>query len=194
MVHVAEYPYPLRDRCQRASGAKSRFSKRFHQGSACCAARNSCVGWTVGCELVGMGDSPELEGVRAKGASYLNESIVRGKSTHGAARRTFALARLHRLIVVACPATPAARELFCGEESPTLAARGAARRSASRRPAWIDRATTRSVCSMRPHRHRAKTAGAGDSLPLGAGSTGHGMSSIIRRCVRIRTYRVRPPH
>ena len=56
VVQVAEYPYPLRDLCQLASGAKSRFSTRFHQDSAGCVARNSCVGWAGGGELVGMGD------------------------------------------------------------------------------------------------------------------------------------------
>ena len=56
-VHVAEYPYPVRDLCQRDSGAKSRFSARFHQDWTGCAARNSCVGGTVVCDLVGMCDS-----------------------------------------------------------------------------------------------------------------------------------------
>ena len=57
VVHVAEYPYPVRDLCQRASGAKSRFSARFHQDRTGCVARNSSVGGTVGCDLVGIGDS-----------------------------------------------------------------------------------------------------------------------------------------
>ena len=57
VVHVAEYPFPLRDLCQLDSGAKSRFSTRFHHESAGCAARNSCVGGTGGGDLVGMRDS-----------------------------------------------------------------------------------------------------------------------------------------
>lgn len=69
VVHVAEYPAPLRERCQRASGAKSRFKARFHQDKAGCVARNSCVGRTEASEFVGMGGfSPGLEGVRPSGS------------------------------------------------------------------------------------------------------------------------------
>ena len=59
VVHVAEYPTPVRDLCQLASGANNRFSTRFHQGWAGCAAkvaRNSCVGGVAG-NLVDIGDS-----------------------------------------------------------------------------------------------------------------------------------------